>query len=417
LSSGSAEILKLSRAKVSEDVTIAFIQNSGHRYALSASEILYLRSEGVSDRVLATMLNPQSHAPDSHTAAPAATSGSDVPASAPQYVAPPATSVVEQTSPASTVYVVGTTPTYYSFYDPWPYRYDPWPYYYPYFSLGFYWGWGGCYSGYWNNYCHNGYYGRSYCHNGYYGHNGNYQSHLSHGSDESRGRPRDGSQPRNGNSPTANAVSRPNGQPGMSGSVGSQARGGIQPPSTATRAAVAAPRARPTSTWSGNANPSAVARASQPNAVAARGTQVGAPAGYRRSGVENRIVAGASGGRVETQSPRAGYVGRGATVGSAPASAPSAWNRPGGQVVNRYASPASSPQRIVAGSNAGYRGGGNFVSAPRPSMGSSYGVARSAGGFRSGGSYGGGGAARMSSGGGYHGGGAARGGGGGGFRR
>src|SRR4249920_1561722 len=67
LSSGSAEILKLSRAKVNDEVTIAFIQNGGRRYALSASEILYLRNEGVSDNVLTTMLNPQSHASDSQT--------------------------------------------------------------------------------------------------------------------------------------------------------------------------------------------------------------------------------------------------------------------------------------------------------------------------------------------------------------
>jgi len=30
-----------------------------------------------------------------------------------------------ETVPASTVYVVPSSPTYYSFYDPWPYWYDP----------------------------------------------------------------------------------------------------------------------------------------------------------------------------------------------------------------------------------------------------------------------------------------------------
>ena len=48
LSSGVPEILKLRRGNVGDDVIIAFIMNSGQIYHLSASEILYLREQGVS---------------------------------------------------------------------------------------------------------------------------------------------------------------------------------------------------------------------------------------------------------------------------------------------------------------------------------------------------------------------------------
>ena len=57
LSSGVPEILKLGRAHVGDEVIIAFIRNSGRTYHLSASEILYLREQGVSDQVLTAMLS------------------------------------------------------------------------------------------------------------------------------------------------------------------------------------------------------------------------------------------------------------------------------------------------------------------------------------------------------------------------
>src|SRR5271167_2015345 len=57
LSSGVAEILKLGRAHMSDDVIIAFIRNSGTTYHLSASEIVYLREQGVSEQVVTAMLS------------------------------------------------------------------------------------------------------------------------------------------------------------------------------------------------------------------------------------------------------------------------------------------------------------------------------------------------------------------------
>src|SRR5262245_18020583 len=50
LSAGGEDVLKLSRAKVSDDVIVAFIQSSGQRFNLTAAEIVHLRKEGVSDR-------------------------------------------------------------------------------------------------------------------------------------------------------------------------------------------------------------------------------------------------------------------------------------------------------------------------------------------------------------------------------
>ena len=132
LSSGAEDVLKLSRAKLGDDVTIAFVQNANHRYTLTASEIIYLRKEGVSDRVLAAMISHQTGA----SATPATAAAADAPISPPPYVGPMARPVVEEASPASTVYVTASKLAYYN---------DPWPYYYPYFSLGFSWGWGGCY--------------------------------------------------------------------------------------------------------------------------------------------------------------------------------------------------------------------------------------------------------------------------------
>ena len=171
LTYGVEDILKLVRAKVADDVTATFIQNSGRRFNLEATEILYLRQEGVSDRVLATMLSQQSRLAGS-APTPPATAATPI-ASAPQYVAgstPPPT--VYQAAPASTVYVVrDSAPSYYSSY---PYSY--WGYSYP--SLSFNFGFGsGYYGGYYGNY----YGGSRACYNGGYYYNGSHNNGYYHG--------------------------------------------------------------------------------------------------------------------------------------------------------------------------------------------------------------------------------------------
>src|SRR5262245_2187472 len=63
LSYGVEDVLKLVRAKVGEDVIVAFVQNSGRRYTLTASEIVFLQKEGATDRVITAMLNQNQRPP------------------------------------------------------------------------------------------------------------------------------------------------------------------------------------------------------------------------------------------------------------------------------------------------------------------------------------------------------------------
>ena len=173
LSYGVPEILKLGRAHVSDEVIVAFIKSSGRIYRLSASEILYLREQGVSDPVLTAMLEsrrnvtapaPQLAPEPAQNAAPA-NSGSSSPHSAsvvtqpaPTYVAP--APVYVQPSP---VYIYPSSS--YEYYRP----YNNWSYWgYPALSFGV--GFGlGYYGGY-----HGG--GHGYYHGGYHG-GGHYDSH------------------------------------------------------------------------------------------------------------------------------------------------------------------------------------------------------------------------------------------------
>jgi hypothetical protein len=162
LSVGVWDVLKLVQSKVEDDTTIAFINNSGTTYRLSASEIVYLRGQGVSDRVLTAMLNQRSKTPvaavPSFSAEPSASTSFSAPA--PATTAPPAPVQTSNTyvapapvyAQASTVYVAPPTPAYYPDYG----------YYYPPVSLSFGFGFGGYYG--W----HGGYHG----HGGYYGHGG-----------------------------------------------------------------------------------------------------------------------------------------------------------------------------------------------------------------------------------------------------
>jgi len=60
---GAEDVLKLSRAQVGEEVTLNFIRNSGTIYNLAPKDIVYLRNEGVSDRVINTMLDQRKNVP------------------------------------------------------------------------------------------------------------------------------------------------------------------------------------------------------------------------------------------------------------------------------------------------------------------------------------------------------------------
>jgi hypothetical protein len=194
---GADDVLKLSRAQVSEDVTLNFIRNSGTIYNLAPKDIVYLRNEGVSDRVINTMLDqrknvpaeiaaqtapatapaaPQTPAyPDPNAAAAAQASAQYAPSyvqAAPVYVQPEPTY-----APASTVYVIpDSSPRYYPYYS------GGYPYYYgPSVVFGFGYG-GGYYGGYRGGYYGGGHYG-GYRGGGHYGggHYGGGSSGGSHG--------------------------------------------------------------------------------------------------------------------------------------------------------------------------------------------------------------------------------------------
>jgi hypothetical protein len=165
---GVDDVLKLSRAQVSEDITLNYIQNSGTIYNLGPNDIVYLRSQGVSDNVINAMLGQRQRVTQmaAQTPAPAApavaaqdTSGAAAPAYqqvAPTYVTPPTDT---QTAPASSVYVIPYPPAQYAYYGyARPYGYYgyygyPYPYYYgcygPVVSYGYRYGGYRYYGGHW----------------------------------------------------------------------------------------------------------------------------------------------------------------------------------------------------------------------------------------------------------------------------
>src|SRR5829696_1172173 len=56
ISHDAGQVLKLVRAKVNDDVVMAFIENSSSGFALTAEEIVQLHNEGVSDKMIQAML-------------------------------------------------------------------------------------------------------------------------------------------------------------------------------------------------------------------------------------------------------------------------------------------------------------------------------------------------------------------------
>ena len=57
LSPAAQQVLQLEQAKISDDIVLAYIRNSGSSYGLTADQIVYLRAQGVSSPVLTAMLN------------------------------------------------------------------------------------------------------------------------------------------------------------------------------------------------------------------------------------------------------------------------------------------------------------------------------------------------------------------------
>jgi hypothetical protein len=152
ISTPAQRVLQLSQAKVADSTIIAYLQANPGDYRLSASGIIYLKQQGVSDQVLTIMLNQstavqtaQAQAP----AQPAATYSQPAPSVVP-------TVVYAQSAPA--VVYASPAPVYYPDYSYPSYSYGA---AFP-ISLSFGWYGGGYYGGSY-------YYGRNCFYNGYHG--------------------------------------------------------------------------------------------------------------------------------------------------------------------------------------------------------------------------------------------------------
>ena len=161
------DVLRMAHGKVSDPTLIAYIKNSGKVYPLGASEILYLREQGVSDAVITAMLDQRANGPSPTppTAPPSVWANSSPQPVAPTVQPPPA--YAAQPAPTyaqpAPVYAqpapVYAYPSYgYGYYDYWPYYGAYWGY--PAVSLSFGW-WGGRFGGYrgWGGFHGGGHFG------------------------------------------------------------------------------------------------------------------------------------------------------------------------------------------------------------------------------------------------------------------
>jgi len=150
LTSGVPDVLKMAQAKVSDDTIVSYIHNSNTSYVgLSASEIVYLHDQGVSDRVVTAMLNQRQNL-NKATAKWVAQQTAAAPAPTPQATPPPANPVqypgqnagstvtYVQTPPTSTVYIMQDSSRGFVDYGYYPsYGYSGWWYPPVSFSFGF----------------------------------------------------------------------------------------------------------------------------------------------------------------------------------------------------------------------------------------------------------------------------------------
>jgi hypothetical protein len=134
---GVSDVLKLSKAQISEDIIVNFVQNSGTVYNLQPRDIVYLHEQGVSDRVINAMIDQR------RIAAQAAAAQAQMPPVQQQQPAPAYSEqpvVAAPAAPPSSLYVIPYPAASYAYYD-YPYPYYSYSYY-PYYSsyCGPYWG-------------------------------------------------------------------------------------------------------------------------------------------------------------------------------------------------------------------------------------------------------------------------------------
>src|SRR5437899_2600381 len=136
---GVEDVLKMSRAQVSDDVIATFIQNTGTIYSLGPNDIVYLKEQGVSDRIVNTMLDQRrianevaAQAQQQQAAAQASGAAMDNngPVTTPAYSDSQAAAPAVTQPAASSLYVIPyPTPAYPYYGRPYYYSYS-----YPYYS-------------------------------------------------------------------------------------------------------------------------------------------------------------------------------------------------------------------------------------------------------------------------------------------
>ncbi len=138
VSANVAEVLKLAHAQVNDDVIVAFVGSSKRTYILGANEIVYLRQQGVSDRVITAMLDHHAQLAEVRTASASPIQSNPAPAAA----------TITTTTYVAPAYVA-PSPSYaypapaYGYYD-YPYYRSYWGFPWPALSLSFGFGhWGG----------------------------------------------------------------------------------------------------------------------------------------------------------------------------------------------------------------------------------------------------------------------------------
>jgi Family of unknown function (DUF6600) len=96
LSPATAEVVRLAGAGTSEDVVLAYVQNSQAPFELNADQILYLKDLGVPSPVVTAMLNHDSMV---HAQAPVPVAEAPAPAAAPMPVNAPAGAPMAESAP------------------------------------------------------------------------------------------------------------------------------------------------------------------------------------------------------------------------------------------------------------------------------------------------------------------------------
>ena len=98
------EVVKLTQAKMSDDVILSYVKNSGASYNLSADDILYLNGQGVSQPVISALLQSKSATPSPAPVPTVATPSTPAPAQVSPYpVASPVVTAPSVPPPGSDI--------------------------------------------------------------------------------------------------------------------------------------------------------------------------------------------------------------------------------------------------------------------------------------------------------------------------